>query len=461
VCLRGTFVTLDLMKLKFLGAASMVTGSCFFLSGKKTGLMVDYGMFQGKFEETSWNAQRPDINFDELSAVVLTHAHLDHCGRLPMLVKFGFQGPVFMTEATKAWAELVLRDAARIAKEDEDKILYTDDDVDSILKQVQLVEYDTPFVVGDFSITMVDAGHILGSASVLVEETDTGKKIVFSGDLGNTPEPLLSPTHFLSKADVAVVESTYGDEIHGTRHEIDILTEVVNQAQKEGGTVLIPSFSLQRSQELLYIFDQLKKDGKISADLPVFLDSPMAIKATEIFKDFPELYSKPLQVQSKSDDPFDFPSLIICDTMEKSKQIRNYLGVKVIIAGSGMMNGGRIIHHALNFLDDPKTQLVFVGFQAEGTMGRQIQDGAKTLTIMGNQVVVRAQLREIKTMSSHADQEQLLTWLKKINGLKDVFLVHGEELPRLVLTEKIKQELSEVRVVLPTINQEIDLNVDE
>jgi len=364
-----------------------------------------------------------------------------------------------MTEATKAWTELVLRDAAKIASEDENKALYTEDDVDTILGQVELVAYDTPFVIGDFRLTMIDAGHILGSASILVEETKTKKKVAFSGDLGNTPEPLLSPTHWVNSADIAVMESTYGDEIHGTRQEIDQLMEIVGQAQMEGGTVLIPSFSLQRSQELLYIFDQLKKEGKVSNDLPVFLDSPMAIKATEIFKDFPSLYSKPVQTQAKSDDPFDFPNLFLCDTMEKSRQIKNYLGAKVIIAGSGMMGGGRIIHHASNFLGDPKTQLVFVGFQAEGTLGRQIQDGKKTLNIMGNQVMVRAQLREIKTMSSHADQGQLLTWLKKIEGLKEVYLVHGEELPRLVLTEKIKLEIPGTKVILPTINQEIELKV--
>ncbi len=420
--------------------------------------MVDCGMFQGKFEETSWNMQKLDIDFSKLTAVVLTHAHLDHCGRLPTLVKFGFTGPVFMTEATKALVELVLLDAAKIAKEDENKALYTEDEVEAILKQVVLVEYDKPFVVGDFNLTMVDAGHILGSASVLVEETSTKKRVAFSGDLGNTPEPLLSPTHWINQAEVAVVESTYGDEIHGIRHEAEILAEIVAEAQKEGGTVLIPSFSVQRSQELLYIFDQLKKQGKISDDLRIFLDSPMAIKATEIFKNFPDLYSKPLQIQVKSDDPFDFPNLVLCDTIEKSRQIKNYLGTKVVIAGSGMMNGGRIVGHALHFLDDPKTQLVFVGFQAEGTMGREIQDGVKSLTIMGNVVTVRAQLKEIKTMSSHADQGQLLAWLKKIDGLKEVFLVHGEELPRLVLTEKVRQDLPGIKVILPTINQEDELN---
>lgn len=420
--------------------------------------MVDYGMFQGKPEEMGLNSVKPDIDFGKVSAVVLTHAHLDHCGRLPMLVKFGFTGPVFMTEATKALAQLVLFDAAKISKEDNVKgILYTDEDVIEMMKQVVLVEYDKPFEVGEFRLTMLDAGHILGSASVLVEETETGKKMVFSGDLGNTPEPLIAPTHMINEADIAVVESTYGDEVHERRDETEELTKIINQAEKEKSTVLIPSFSIERSQELLYIFDQLKKQGKIGKALPVFLDSPMAIKATEIFRDFPALYSKPLQEQVKTDDPFDFPNLVLCDTIEKSKQIKNLEGAKVIVAGSGMMSGGRVIHHAINFLGDPKTQLIFVGYQAEGTMGREILDGKKIFNIWGNTVEVRAQIKDIKTMSSHADQEQLLFWLKKIKGLKEVILIHGEELPRLVLTEKIRQEIPGVEVILPVLHQEVIL----
>jgi metallo-beta-lactamase family protein len=447
------------MRLKFLGAAQTVTGSCYFLSSNTTGLIVDYGMFQGKPEEIGLNSIKPEIDFNKVSAVVLTHAHLDHCGRLPMLIGYGFTGPIFMTEATKALAELVLLDAAKISKEDNLRaVLYTDEDVIEMFKQVVLVDYDKPFDVGEFRLTMLDAGHILGSASVLVEETATGRKIVFSGDLGNTPEPLIAPTHLVDTADIAVVESTYGDEVHERRDETEEILNIVMQAEKEKSTVLIPSFSIERSQELLYIFDQLKKQGKISNQLTVFLDSPMAIKATEIFRDFPELYSKSLKTQAKTDDPFDFPNLILCDTIEKSKQIKNQVGAKVIIAGSGMMSGGRVIHHAMNFLGDPKTQLVFVGYQAEGTMGRDIFDGNKVINIWGNEIEVKAQIRKIKTMSSHADQEQLLFWLKKINRLKNVVLIHGEELPRLVLTEKIRQDLPGVEVTLPVLNQEISLD---
>jgi metallo-beta-lactamase family protein len=446
------------VKIKFLGAAGVVTGSCYFLTGEKTGLMVDYGMFQGKIEDSGVNTVKPDIDFDLLTAVLLTHAHLDHCGRLPLLLKYGFRGPIFMTEATKSLAELVLYDCAKIAKEDDVKVdLYTEEDVEKIMKQAQLVEYGKPFMVGEFEVTFLDAGHILGSATILIKDIKSGKLISFSGDLGNTPEPLLEPTHWVSKADVAVVESTYGDEIHEPRNETEELAKIVEQAERDKGTVIIPSFSLQRSQEILYIFDQLKKQGKMAAETPVFLDSPMAIKATEVFRDFPNLYNHKLEEQAKTDDPFDFPSLVLCDTMEKSRQIKNLMGAKIIVAGSGMMTGGRILHHVISFLGEPKTQLVFVGYQADGTMGRQIRDGADNVNVWGNIVSVKAQIKEIKTMSSHADQGQILTWLSKMEGLSHVILAHGEELPRLVLAERVRQEFPEAKVDMPVLHDVIEI----
>lgn len=446
------------MKIKFLGASGSVTGSCYRLSDGKNSILIDFGMFQGRQEEEGWNMLEPQSDLGHLTGVIITHAHLDHCGRLPLLVKCGFRGSIFMTEATKALVELVLHDSAKIAKEDAKSVIYTEEDVLQILKQIQLVDYNKEFVIGNFRVELLDAGHILGSSSVLIEETKSGKKVVFSGDLGNTPEPLIEPTEWVGQADYAVMESTYGDRIHEPRDEMEEIAKIVQTAEKEDGVVLIPTFSIERSQELLFIFDQLKKKGLVKETTPVFLDSPMAIKATAIFKDFPNLYNRKLKNLVKSDDPFDFPNLVICDEAEKSRQIKNLPGVKVILAGSGMMSGGRIIHHAMNFLGDSKTQLVFVGFQAEGTLGRIIKDGTPKINIWGNEIIIKARIIEITSMSSHADQSQLINWLKKIGGLKKVLLTHGEELPRLTLMEKIRQEIDDVKVELPIMNQEIDLS---
>lgn len=445
------------MKLKFLGASGTVTGSCYFLESGDTGIMVDCGMFQGVKEEDVLNFSKPEIDFGNLRAVILTHAHLDHCGRLPMLLNYGFDGPVFMNEPTKALVELVLMDSAKIAMEDATDTMYTEDEVQRFLKKVEIVDYHASFVVGNFRMTLYDAGHIMGSSSVLVEEIETKKKIVFCGDLGNTPEPLILPTETIGEADFTLLESTYGDIVHGARNESERIAEIVQEAERVGGVVMIPTFSIERAQEVLYLFDQLKKEGKVAMETPIFLDSPMAIKATEIFKDYPELFSKKLRMQVKTDDPFDFPGLVVCDSVEKSKQIKNYSGTKVIVAGSGMMTGGRIIHHAINYLDDPKNTIVFVGYQAAGTLGRLIEDGNKNITIWGNHIEVRAKIEEIKSMSSHADQEQLIHWVGKIKGLKKIVLIHGEDLQRLVLKEKIKNEFGDIDVVMPNLNMQIEL----
>lgn len=446
------------MKLKFLGASGTVTGSCYFLQGDKTGVMVDCGMFQGVKEVDELNFAKPNIDFSKLNAIVLTHAHLDHCGRLPLLLKYGFDGVVYMNEPTKALAEIVMLDSAKIAREDATNTMYEEDDVYRFLKKVVLVDYHVPFEIGDFEVTMYDAGHILGSTSLLFVDKSTGKKLLFSGDLGNSPEPLLMPTEIVKSADFVVMESTYGDEKHPAGEEADIIAEIVAEAERVGGAVLIPSFSIQRAQELLYVFDQLKKDGRVSEETVVFLDSPMALRTTEVYKDFPGLYSQKLKSQAKKDDPFDFPGLMLCDNVEKSKQIKNYPGTKVIIAGSGMMTGGRILHHAANYLPDPKNTLVFVGFQAEGTLGRDIKSGKKEINIWGNNIEVRASIKEIKTMSSHADQDQLKSWLSKIDGVKKVYLTHGEDIARLVLKEIIKNDYGDViDVKMPNLDEEFEL----
>jgi len=455
-------------QLKFLGAAGMVTGSSYWLEDHDShGILIDLGMFQGIEEQKAFNSQALAFSAKNLDAMILTHAHLDHCGRMPLLVGAGFTGPIFMTEATRQLLELSLYDAAKVAKENDERrqtheALFAEEEVEKLLTHCRIVAYDRPFTVGSFEITMRDAGHILGSASLEVKYTGEGKtvRVVFSGDLGNTPQDLIRPTEMIKEAEVVVMESTYGDRTHSNEDPLKVIQGEINAIEENGGTLLIPAFSLERTQEILHRIDHLKKSKKIKDETPVFLDSPMAIKATMIFKHFADLYNQELADHAKLDDPFDFPGLVLVEKGGESAKIKEIDRPKVIIAGSGMMSGGRIMRHAIDFLPLPTTRLLQVGFQAQGTVGRQIQDGAKKVKIYDEEVEVAAQIREVTSMSAHADQPRLMNWLSKIKGVQKVFLTHGEELPRLVLAEKIRNELGVTDVVLPEMNQTEELGVE-
>lgn len=422
----------------------------------------------------SLNSQPFAYDPKEIDAVLLTHAHLDHCGRLPLLANphrtgvlqyapanhttSPFKAPIFMTPATRDLCELTLYDSAKISQEDKGRdALYTEREVTAVLKQSQLVEYHQPFAVGSWTITYRDAGHIMGSASLeLVHKT--GKRFVFSGDLGNSPEPLLKPTELFDQADVVVMESTYGDRTHSSEDPAHVLAQEIQAIEKSQGTLLIPAFSVERTQELLHIIDHLKKMNQIELRTPVFLDSPMAIRSTQIYREFIEHYSPELAQHTAIDDPFDFPYLIQCETVRESKFVTHVPGPKVIIAGSGMMTGGRILHHAKHFLPKNNTRLLIVGFQAEGTLGRMILDGAKRVFINHREVHVHASIRKSSGLSAHADQPKLLTWLKHIQGVKMVCLVHGEPLPRQVLSTLIHDRLNIQQVHLPHYGETVMVN---
>lgn len=448
----------------------MVTGSSYWLEDHDShGILVDLGMFQGIEEQKTLNSQTLAFSAQNLEAMILTHAHLDHCGRMPLLVEAGFTGPIFMTEATRQLLELSLYDAAKVAKENDERrqsheALFTEEEVEKLLTHCRIVQYDRPFTVEGFEITMRDAGHILGSASIEVRcknsRTQEPKTIVFSGDLGNTPQDLIRPTEMIREADVVVMESTYGDWTHSNEDPLKVIQAEINAVEEGGGTLLVPAFSLERTQEILHRIDHLKKNKKVKDETPVFLDSPMAIKATMIFKHFADLYNKELVDHAKLDDPFDFPGLVLVEKSGESAKIKDIDRPKVIIAGSGMMSGGRIMRHAIDFLPLATTRLLQVGFQAQGTVGRQIQDGAKKVKIYDQEVEIMARVREVTSMSAHADQPRLMNWLSKIKGVQKVFLTHGEELPRLVLAEKIRNELGITDVVLPEMNQTVELGVE-
>jgi metallo-beta-lactamase family protein len=441
-------------QIKFLGAAGYVTGSCYLLTGNGGDqILIDLGIFQGDEETEKLNILPLAFNPAELKAVLLTHAHLDHCGRLPLLVKNGYRGKIYATDPTRDLTHISLSDAAQIALENpEVPALYSKDDVEKVIQCFTTVSYDQPFTIGEFNITFRNAGHILGSASI--EVTDSDNTIVFSGDLGNTPEDLIQPTENIFSAGTVLIESTYGSSVHPVEDVSAILRQEINAVENSSGTLIIPAFSIERTQEILHQIGHLKQNGGIKTQTPVFLDSPMAIEVTEIFKKYPNLYSSEL---SQDPHPFDFPNLICTKKSEDSKKIINTPGPKVILAGSGMMSGGRVMHHLKNYISLPTTRILIVGYQATGTMGREIESGATEIIIYKEHLSVKATITKLESLSSHADQPKLVNWLKNIKDVNQVFIVHGENQERADLSEKIKSDLGIQNVTLPLLNQTFHL----
>lgn len=435
--------------IKFLGASGTVTGSCYLVtSDSGTQVMIDCGMFQGSHDLTKLNYETIDIDISKLDGIILTHAHLDHSGRLPLLVKNGYKGPIYATEATIDLANLVLLDTAKISQENRERSpLYTETDAEFTVHAMKPVAYHQKFNIKDIKIIFRDAGHIMGSSSIelFIQE----KKAVFSGDLGNYPEDLLAPTEMIDSADTVVMEATYGDRTHSPQDIKQILTNEISAVERTNGTLLIPAFSIERTQELLHILDHLKRNKSIMADTSVYLDSPMAIKSTEIYKKYRTLYSKELREHSTNDDPFDFPNLHLVTHASESRKIWEAAGAKVIIAGSGMLNGGRIVKHLQNYLPMPTTRLLFVGFQAQDTLGSRLISAPKIIKIHRESVEVRATINKCSSLSAHADQPKLLYWLKAMRGVNQIFLVHAEDKSREVFAKLINgaimPKLHEVR----------------
>lgn len=444
------------MQIKFLGAAGTVTGSSYVLtSGSGQSILIDLGMFQGPTEIDRLNYLPYDFDVKSLVGAVLTHAHLDHCGRLPILLPLGFTGDIWMTPPTRELTELSLLDSAKIATEDHKNVLYDAELANKTFTHFKTIEYHQEFSIGDFKIIMHDAGHILGSASLEIH--DGQQKIVFSGDIGNYPEDLLQPTEFMDSADFVVMESTYGDRLHPKSDPAEALATEIQAIQANPGTLLIPAFSLERTQELLHLIGHLKSSGKILAETPVYLDSPMAEKATVIYEKYPKVFNPHIQEDLKSGNPFEFPGFQVIPGRRASDNMDDQIGAKVIIAGSGMMTGGRIVGLAAHYLPMPTTRLLIVGFQAEKTLGRRLLEGTKQVDIDGRTIEVRATINNTDAMSSHADQGQLLDWLKHINGVKKLFLTHGENPSRKTLSEKVTQDLKISDITLPSLGQEVKI----
>lgn len=385
---------------------------------------------------------------------------MDHTGRIPVLVNGGYRGPVYATAATRDLALILYEDSAEIMAEDAErggeKPLYEPEDIPRVMERFVSVDYHASIpLAGGWRAQFWDAGHILGSA--IVELTKGKETLIFSGDLGNEPVPILNPTEHPHQASLVVMESTYGNRHHEdpqTRQAL--LKTAVTDTISRGGVLMIPSFALERTQELLYYFNSLRETGAIP-EVPVFLDSPMAIHATEIFENHTDLWSKQARTEFTADDFFAFPGLRMTATREESRTINGVPPPKVIIAGSGMMHGGRILHHAKRYLSDPNSTLLIIGYQAGGTLGRTLLSGAKHVRIHGEQIFVRAQIKAIGAFSAHADQPRLLAWLKAIDHApKQIALVHGELDQMRALSHLISQDLH-APVALPKIGESVEV----
>jgi len=422
--------------------------------------MIDCGLHQGSHYADRENFEKFAYDPKEVSAVFITHSHLDHIGRLPSLVLAGFKGTIFSTHATRDFAELMLEDSEHLlAKEAEREarpLLYRDSDIPKVTGLWKGLKYHEPVEVGPFKVELYDAGHILGSAIIHIEAE--GKTIVFSGDLGNVPSPLIKPTEKIPSADYCLIESTYGDRVHeDVAQRREMLLGAIEETFKAGGVLMIPTFAMERTQDLLFHFHQLNEEGKLPNE-PIFLDSPLAIKLTELFKKHEDAFNDKVEnIVKVGDEVLSFPELRVTLSTEESKGINDVPSPKIIIAGSGMSNGGRILHHELRYLPDSKSEVVFVGYQAEGSMGRQLLEGATEVHIFGEAVPVRCRRIDIPGYSAHADQPHLLDWLSSMKGsLKKVFVVQGEQTSSETLAHKIIDGFG-IAAEVPHANESVTL----
>jgi metallo-beta-lactamase family protein len=461
------------MKISFHGAAQDVTGSCHLVEVAGKRILVDCGLFQGGRELDEENAVPFGFDARAIDFVLLTHAHLDHCGRLPLLVKRGFAGEIIATQATGELARLVMLDSANLQEEAGRPYkphggkhgsaaplpppLYTViDTMDCVAKFGRTAVYEQPIdVCPGVKATFYNAGHILGSSSVLIEapEETGAKKILFSGDLGGVGHHFLLPPDPPASADVVVMETTYGDRLHRPFEEsLNQFYDAIKAALARGGNVVIPTFALERAQEILFFLRQGVEQSRLPAALTVYLDSPMAISATQIFERHQDDFAQPVKdVFEKGQDPFGLPGLHFTRDRSDSIAINTAKGA-IIMAGSGMATGGRILHHLLHNLSRKEASIIFVGYAASGTVARRIIDGAKEVRILGEQVQVHADIQTINGFSAHADQAELLAWQNRIADKKMVVLVHGEQSSMQAFAGKLTG-----KVVMPKLGDAIDL----
>ncbi|HYL09500.1 MAG TPA: MBL fold metallo-hydrolase [Candidatus Acidoferrales bacterium] len=444
-------------KLTFLGAAGCVTGSKYLVESEGKRLLVDCGLFQGSRElkERNWNPLPVDPK--TMDWCVLTHAHLDHTGWLPRLVKDGYGKPVYANGATIELSGILLRDSGHLQEEDAEHArfkkysrhaeplpLYTEEDVAPVVKLFREIPRSGPFTISpQFTVRSYDAGHILGSSSLELTITEGGKPfvVVFSGDIGRYGQPILNDPATPPRADYLLCESTYGDRDHPSDSPLDALADVVNRVCKRGGSIVIPAFAIGRTQTLMYILRELEEAQRIP-HLPVYVDSPMAITATDLYLRHREDHSLEFTREEKAGDPLNTHEFHLARTVEESKQINTIRTPCIIISASGMVTGGRVLHHLAQRLPDARNAVLLAGFQAEGTGGRALLNGAKTLRIHGEDVPVRAEVVELRQFSAHAGKSELLRWLAGLQAPpKQTFLVHGEPTAATALKTAIEAQM--------------------
>lgn len=474
------------MKLKFCGAARTVTGSCYYVDTGEIKFLVDCGIYQGSDEQEALNYEPFPFNPAELDYVFLTHAHFDHCGRIPILVKQGFHGRIVCTEPTRELAKIVLLDAANLQEEEYErwitrakeegqsekyaeegavyankKPLFTVSDVEAMMPLIDVYPYSTSVNVSqNFEFRLRDAGHILGSAIMefwIKTEAGRTRKLVFSGDLGQPGARIVRDPDMIREADYVVCESTYGNRVHRDRNETVLeLLAILQQAQKEEGNVLIPAFAIERAQEILYEVN-LFVESRLLSGIPLYVDSPMASKSTAVFKQYPDFYDEDAKrLLKKGDDPFSFSGMHIVEDSEESKRLIAKRGI-IIMAGSGMCTGGRIVHHLKNNIENGKTHIVFVGYQVAGTLGRRLVDGEKIVRIMGREYENNAHVHTLGGFSAHADERDLMYWLGSFGHTpKQIFLTHGDENIAIEFADKVSKDL-QINTLVPNLNDEVDL----
>ena len=435
------------MQLEFFGAAGEVTGSCHVVRAAGHQLLLDCGMIQGGADATARNRRPFPFEPQAIDAVVLSHAHVDHCGRLPLLVKRGFRGPIYTNAACADLLPILLRDSAMLAMREAERgdhdALFDTVDVEAVLRQVRAIAYDEQrALLPGIVVRVREAGHILGSSSVEMWLTEGAarRKLVFSGDLGQYDTPILHDPYAFESADIVLMESTYGDRRHRGREDTEReLGGILAQAQRDGGNVIVPAFAIGRSQEILYLLAKHYGEWHL-ARWKIFLDSPMAIAASRVYWKHPERFDEEasrLRAGFRGMPPL--PNLVLTESPDESRAINSMRAGAIIIAGSGMANGGRVLHHLRHNLERPECHVLIVGFQAPGTLGRQLVDRVPEVRIHGQRVPVAAQIHTLGGLSAHGDQQDLLRWYGSFRELPPVYLVHGEAPAAEALATKLRE----------------------